>query len=109
MPRRRAAVLGPASNFGREGARKRGETSWRGYPPPREALAAVVVVREATKRRINGRGTVQSSRGGAKRAGSEEHGKERARRLGHKLYRPSKGRGKAGGESWGRGASVTGH
>jgi len=52
---------------------------------------------------------VQSSRGGAERAGSEERGKERARRLGHKLYRPGKRRGKAGGESWGHGASVAGH
>ena len=102
-------MLGPTSNFGHEGVRKRGETSWRGYPPPREALAAVVVVREATKRRIDGGGTVQSSRGGAERAGSEVRGKERARRLGIKLYRPSKGRGKAGGESWGHGASVAGH
>ena len=108
-PRQREAVLALASNSGREGARKRGETSRRGYPPPREALAVVAVVREATKRRIDGGGTVQSSRGGAERAGSEERGKERARRLGLKLYRPSKGRGKAGGESWGHGASVAGH
>ena len=102
-------MLAPASNRRCGEARTRGKARWRRSSPPREALAAVVVVREATKRRIDGGGTVQSSRGSAERAGSEERGKEWARRLGLKLYRPSKGRGKAGGESWGRGASVAGH
>ena len=55
---------------------------------------------------------MQSSRGDAERAGREEHGKEWDRRLGHKLYRPSKGRGKAGVRAGGaalRWPAINGH